>query len=129
MIIGVPKEIKDKEYRISITPGGVRSLVHAGHRVIVETGAGTGSGFGDSDYVANGAEIKLKASEVFGAAEMILKVKEPLPQEYQYMRPGLLLFTYLHLAATEELSNLLVSTNVVWGILDKEWEKRNGKRV
>ena len=112
MIIGVPKEIKDKEYRVSITPGGVGSLIHAGHRVIVETGAGTGSGFDDGDYVASGAEIKAKASDVFGAAEMILKVKEPLPQEYQYMRPGLLLFTYLHLAAAEELSKLLVKQQV-----------------
>jgi alanine dehydrogenase len=112
MIIGVPKEIKDHEYRVSLTPGGAESLVHAGHQVLVERGAGIGSGFADKQYVQGGAHVLDTAEEVFGSAEMILKVKEPLPSEYRFMRPGLLLFTYLHLAAAEELTHVLVEQKV-----------------
>jgi len=112
MIIGIPKEIKDKEYRVSLTPGGAHTLIHAGHRVLVETGAGIGSGFEDTQYADCGAEILPNAADVWHAAEMILKVKEPLPSEYQFLRPGLLLFTYLHLAANEELTKLLLERRV-----------------
>jgi alanine dehydrogenase len=112
MIIGVPQEVKDKEYRVSITPGGVESLVHAGHEVLVECQAGLGSGFSDQDFADAGARLLPGAQAVYGQAEMILKVKEPLPQEYPYLRPGLLLFTYLHLAAAEGLTRALVERQV-----------------
>lgn len=112
MIVGVPKEIKDNEYRVSLTPGGAESLAHAGHRILMERGAGAGSGFGDSDYRQGGAEIVDTAAAVWAQAEMILKVKEPLPVEYGFMRPGLLLFTYLHLAADEALTRTLLERRV-----------------
>ncbi len=112
VIIGVPKEIKDNEYRVSLTPGGAESLIHAGHRVLVEQGAGAGSGFSDDDYLQGGAEIADTAAEVWAGAEMILKVKEPLPSEYDHLRPGLLLFTYLHLAAGEALTRALLERRV-----------------
>ncbi|MCD6519523.1 MAG: alanine dehydrogenase [Anaerolineae bacterium] len=112
MIIGVPKEIKDKEYRVSLTPGGAESLVHAGHQVLVQSGAGVGSGFTDEQYEQSGAQIIGTAEEVYAAAEMILKVKEPLPEEYRFLRPGLLIFTYLHLAANQELTQTLIEKNV-----------------
>lgn len=112
MIIGVPKEIKDNEYRVSLTPGGAHMLVEAGHRVMVETGAGEGSGFSDAEYERAGAELVTSPAEAFNRAEMVLKVKEPLPQEYDSLRPGLLLFTYLHLAACEELTHELLKRKV-----------------
>lgn len=112
MIIGVPKEIKDKEYRVSLTPGGAESLIHAGHQVAVQRGAGVGSGFSDGQYEQGGARIAETAQEVYATAEMILKVKEPLPGEYPFLRPGLLLFTYLHLAAEETLTRALVEHQI-----------------
>jgi alanine dehydrogenase len=112
MIIGVPREIKDKEYRVSLTPGGAESLVHAGHEVLVQRGAGVGSGFGNDDYAQGGARVVAGAEEVWARAQMILKVKEPLPSEYATMRPGLLLFTFLHLAAEEGLARALVERQV-----------------
>jgi alanine dehydrogenase len=114
VIVGVPKEIKDNEYRVSLTPGGAESLIHAGHHnhILMERGAGAGSGFGDNDYRQGGAEIVDTAAEVWARAEMILKVKEPLPAEYGLMRPGLLLFTYLHLAADEALTRALLERRV-----------------
>ena len=112
MIIGIPKEIKDKEYRVSLTTGGVDALVHAGHQVLVQSGAGVGSGFTDEQYEQAGASIAATAEQVYGAADMILKVKEPLPEEYPLLRPGLLLFTYLHLAANEQLTRALVERKV-----------------
>ncbi len=99
MIIGVPKEIKNNENRVAITPAGVASFVRAGHKVIVEKGAGFGSGFNDQDYVSSGAEMIELAADVWAQADMIMKVKEPIPSEYGYFREGLILFTYLHLAA------------------------------
>ncbi len=111
MIIGVPKEIKDKEYRVALTPGGAESLVHAGHQVLIERGAGVGSGFSDEQYAQGGATIVASAAEAY-QAEMVLKVKEPLPAEYAYLRPGLILFTYLHLAADERLTRTLVERQV-----------------
>ncbi|HOG46917.1 MAG TPA: alanine dehydrogenase [Anaerolineae bacterium] len=112
MIIGVPKEIKDNEYRVSMTPAGADLLVRAGHRVLVEQGAGSGSGFADAEYAQAGAEIEPQAARVWGQAEMVAKVKEPLPQEYAYLREGLLLFTYLHLAADRGLTEELLRRKV-----------------
>lgn len=98
MLVGVPKEIKTKEFRVGLTPSSVRELVHHGHRVVVESGAGIGSGFPDETYVAAGAEILGTAAEIFAAAEMIVKVKEPQQSECAMLREGQILFTYLHLA-------------------------------
>ena len=112
MIIGVPTEIKDQEYRVALTPGGAESLVHAGHRVTVQRGAGAGSGFRDDDYRQGGAKVVDSAADVWREAEMVLKVKEPLPSEFAYLRPGLLLFTYLHLAANEALTRALLERGV-----------------
>ena len=98
MIVGIPKEIKDNEYRVAMTPGGVMQMVQSGHQVLVERAAGEGSGFADADYRNAGARIVDSASDAWGAA-MVVKVKEPMPPEYPYFRSGLVLFTYLHLAA------------------------------
>jgi len=125
MIIGVPKEIKDNEYRVSITPGGVGALRHEGHSVLVEQGAGIGSGFSDEEYTEAGAEIVDEAAEVWQRADFILKVKEPLPSEYPYLREGLLLFTYLHLAAEEDLTHTLLRKRVT-GIAYETVELEDG---
>lgn len=110
MIIGVPTEVKDNEYRVSVTPGGVEMFVQHGHRVLVQAGAGEGSGFPDAEYADGGATIVPAAAEVWGAADMIIKVKEPTPAEFEFLRPGLLLFTFLHLAADEALTRRLLET-------------------
>jgi alanine dehydrogenase len=99
MLIGVPKEVKSHEYRVGLVPASVRELAHRGHSLIVERGAGSGIGFDDAAYEAAGARIAPAAADVFGAAELIVKVKEPQPQECAALRPGQVLFTYLHLAA------------------------------
>lgn len=112
MIIGVPREIKDHEYRIALTPGGAAALVRAGHEVLVEVGAGGGSGFADEEFVAAGARLAGGHAAAFERAQMVMKVKEPLPEEYDLLRPGLLLFTYLHLAALPELARVLLDKNV-----------------
>lgn len=112
MKIGVPKEIKNNEYRVAITPAGVMSLVKAGHEVVIEKNAGAGSGFTDADYVNAGAVMKASAEEVWGSADMLLKVKEPLPSEYRYFREDLLLFTYLHLAAEPALTRALLDSKM-----------------
>lgn len=112
MIIGVPKEIKNNENRVALTPAGVVSFVQAGHEVYVEKNAGLGSGFSDEDYVKNGAKIVEEASDVWEKADLILKVKEPLPSEYQYFRQDLVLFTYLHLAAEPELTEALLKSKM-----------------
>ncbi|AIQ66478.1 alanine dehydrogenase [Paenibacillus graminis] len=112
MIIGVPKEIKNNENRVAITPAGVVSLVADGHKVLVEAGAGTGSGFLNEEYAAAGAELMTEASAVWAAAEMVMKVKEPLESEYSYFRPGLILFTYLHLAPEPTLASALKDKGV-----------------
>ncbi|MBC7263286.1 MAG: alanine dehydrogenase [Chloroflexi bacterium] len=113
MIIGVPKEIKDKEFRVSLTPGGARMLEEAGHRVLVQAGAGEGSGFSDEEYAAGRAEIVVDAATVWKGSELILKVKEPLPEEYDYLREGLVLFTFLHLAADERLTRTLLEKRII----------------
>lgn len=107
MKIGVPKEMKNNENRVAITPAGVMTLVKAGHEVYIEKGAGLGSGFFDEEYEKAGATIVSSAQEAW-SAEMVMKVKEPLPQEYSYFREGLILFTYLHLAAEEALTKELM---------------------
>ena len=113
MVIGVPREIKAEEKRVALVPGGAEVLVSRGHRVLVETGAGLGSGFDDTAYVSAGAEIVLRAQAVYRRADMILKVKEPLPQEYAMLRAGQILFTYLHLAASEDLTLNLLKRRVI----------------
>ncbi len=113
MLIGVPKEIKNHEYRVGLTPGGVRELVTHGHRVLVEQNAGTAIGLSDDLYRAAGAEMASNADEVFAKAEMIVKVKEPQPQECRRLRPGQLLFTYLHLAPDPEQTTLLLASGSV----------------
>lgn len=112
MIIGIPKEIKNNENRVAITPSGVVNIMKAGHTVLVETNAGVGSNFTDEEYKASGATIIESASDVWTKAEMVMKVKEPLPSEYGYFRKGLILFTYLHLAAEPELTKALVENEV-----------------
>ncbi|GAB3619706.1 alanine dehydrogenase [Glutamicibacter endophyticus] len=109
MIIGVPKEIKNNEFRVAITPAGVSEFVARGHEVIIETGAGVGSGNADEAYVAAGARIAPDADATWAEAEMILKVKEPIAAEYHRMRAGQLLFTYLHLAASRECTDALLA--------------------
>ncbi|MGF7534050.1 alanine dehydrogenase [Bacillus mexicanus] len=111
MIIGVPKEIKNNENRVALTPGGVSQLISNGHRVLVETGAGLGSGFDNEAYESAGAEIIANPKQVWDA-DMVMKVKEPLPEEYVYFREGLVLFTYLHLAAEPELAQALKDKGV-----------------
>ena len=111
MIVGVPKEIKDNEYRVAATPGGVELLAKMGHRVLVEAGAGEGSGFADEEYVRSGATT-VSHEEAFSEADLVLKVKEPQPSEYDLLREGLLLFTYLHLAAEPELTRVLLDRGV-----------------
>lgn len=111
MIIGVPKEIKDNEYRVGMTLGGVKMLVDAGHEVRIETGAGEESGFSDAEYRRMGATIVPTAADAW-AAELVVKVKEPQPSEYGYLRPDLVLFTYLHLAAEEQLTRVMLASGV-----------------
>lgn len=124
MIIGVPKEIKDNEYRVAITPGGVRQLVEDGHQVWIETGAGDGSGFADPQYQSVGARIVPTDADAW-SAEMVIKVKEPQPSEYQFLRRDLLLFTYLHLAADERLTRELLAREQT-GIAYETVELANG---
>ncbi|MDN5302992.1 MAG: alanine dehydrogenase, partial [Thermoanaerobacteraceae bacterium] len=113
MIVGVPKEIKAQENRVAMTPAGVDAMVEAGHKVLIEKGAGEGAGFPDENYKAVGAEIVDDATDVWGRSDMIIKVKEPLPSEYKYFKPGLILFTYLHLAPEPELTRALMDNKVV----------------
>ena len=113
MIIGVPKEIKNNENRVALTPAGVEALCKAGHKVVVENNAGVGSGISDEEYTAVGAEILAAPSEVFARADMIMKVKEPQPAEYELFKDGQLLFTYLHLAPEPLLTAALLKKKVV----------------
>jgi alanine dehydrogenase len=125
MIIGVPKEIKDNEYRVAMTPGGARQLVEAGHQVRVETGAGEGSGFSEAQYEASGAKIVPTNADAWNA-QMVVKVKEPQPNEYEFMRPDLVLFTYLHLAAEERLTREMMKRGLT-GIAYETVELPNGQ--
>jgi len=112
MKIGIPKEIKDNEYRVAITVGSTEMLVRAHHQVLIEKSAGEGSGISDEEYQKVGAKILDTAADVWGHAEMIMKVKEPQEPEYKYLREGLILFTYLHLAAEPEVTRQLVDKKV-----------------
>jgi alanine dehydrogenase len=112
MIVGVPREVMESEYRVAITPVGVRELTTEGHRVLIERDAGAGSAIPDVAYEREGAELTRSAEDVWGDAELILKVKEPQPSELGLMRPGQILFTYLHLAAHRELTEALINQRV-----------------
>src|SRR3712207_4923449 len=111
-VVGVPREIKDLEGRVSMQPDGVVELVHHDHEVVVESGAGKGSGFSDEEYEEAGARIVDGPDEVFEAADLIVKVKEPIPEEYDRFREGHELFTYLHLAADKELTQFLMERKI-----------------
>ena len=113
MLVGVPREIKIQEYRVGLIPASVRELVHHGHAVLVESGAGAGIGFSDENYRAAGAEIVADAAAVFARADMVVKVKEPQPQEFRLLREGQILFTYLHLAAEPDVTRALISSGCV----------------
>ncbi len=110
MKIGIPREIKNHEYRVAITPAGVHELVSHGHEVIIETEAGAGSSFSDTDYKAAGAQILTSADEIWAEAELLLKVKEPIAEEYSRLRKGQVLFTYLHLAASKACTDALLAS-------------------
>lgn len=110
MIVGVPTEIKSDEYRVAMLPVGVEELTRRGHRVIVEAGAGLGSGLADHDYLRAGAELVSSAAEVFDQADMIVKVKEPQPAEWKLMRPGQIVFTYFHFAADRQLTEAVLAS-------------------
>jgi alanine dehydrogenase len=113
MIVGCPKEIKDSESRVGITPAGIRALVQAGHECLVETSAGDGSGFRDEEYAVCGARLVSGGAEVWADSDMVVKVKEPLPSEYAYFRDDLVLFTYLHLAPAPRLTKALLESGIV----------------
>lgn len=112
MIVGVPKEIKSDEYRVAMVPAGVEELTRTGHRVLIETGAGSGSGISDDMYVANGAEIVGTSADVWAKADMVIKVKEPLADEWPLMRAGQTVFTYFHFAADEHLTRAVIQSGI-----------------
>jgi alanine dehydrogenase len=112
MKVGVPAELKNNEFRVAVTPAGVHELAHAGHQVLVEAGAGTGSSLTDEDFAAAGATILASAEDVWAEADLLLKVKEPEPAEYGRLRPGLVLFSYLHLAASRACTEVLLARRV-----------------
>ena len=123
MIVGILKEIKTEENRVSMTPAGVEIMKQNGHRVLVEKGAGIGSGFEDAGYLEAGAEIADGPKEIYDNCEMVMHVKEPLPSEYEYIREDQIIFTYLHLAASEELTRVLIkrrSINIAYETIQKE---------
>ncbi|HVN94444.1 MAG TPA: alanine dehydrogenase [Terracidiphilus sp.] len=125
MIVGVPKEIKDNEARVGVTPAGVKALTEAGHKVLVETHAGAQSGFPDADYQNAGAEIVGEAGHVWNKSAMIVKVKEPIEKEYGFFREGLVLFTYLHLAPLPALTDKLLHSKII-GIAYETVRDRQG---
>jgi len=112
MKVGVPKELKNHEYRVAITPAGVHELARAGHQVFIEENAGTGSAIPDADFVAAGATILPTADEIWATSELVLKVKEPVPEEYHRMRKGQVLFTFLHLAASRQCTDALLGSGI-----------------
>ena len=124
MIVGVPTETKSDEYRVALLPSGAEDLARAGHRVLVQRGAGVGSGLTDDEYEAAGAELVDAADDVWGAADVIVKVKEPLPGEWPQMRAGQIVFTYYHLAASRELTEAVRDT----GATAVAYETLRGRR-
>ncbi|WP_298615847.1 alanine dehydrogenase [uncultured Thermosynechococcus sp.] len=127
MRIGVPKEIKDQELRVGLTPDAVHRLRERGHEILIQAGAGEGAGFKDLDYKAAGAKVVVTAEAAWDA-DLVIKVKEPLPPEYGYLRPGQLLFTYLHLAANRELTVTLMQSGVTAIAYEAVEETQNGQR-
>jgi alanine dehydrogenase len=125
MIIGILKETKPEENRVAITPEGVEVMWAQGHTVLVETTAGVGSGFTDADYAEHGAELVATPEEIFARAEMLVRVKEPQPAEYELLRPGQVYFSYLHLAASEDLTQTLIERDTV-NIAYETIQKPNG---
>ena len=113
MIIGVPKEIKNNESRVALTAAGVKAFKKSNHKVLIEKSAGVGSGISDEDYIKAGAELRDTPKEIFDEADMVMKVKEPLEEEFKYFREGQILFTYLHLAAEKAVTEALIENNVV----------------
>ncbi len=126
MLIGIPKEVKDHEYRVGMIPASVHALVRAGHKVVVQDGAGLGSGIPNEDYIAAGAEILPDAGSVYSAAEMVVKVKEPVASEYALLKEGQTLFTYLHLAPLPELTQVLLDKKIA-GVAYETIEDRQGR--
>src|SRR5271165_6550046 len=112
MLVGVPKEIKTDEYRVAMIPVGVEELTRAGHKVLIQAGAGQGSGISDEHYRQNGAEIVTSAADVWRQADLIVKVKEPLPVEWPLMRSGQIVFTYFHFAADEALTRAVMHSGI-----------------
>ncbi|HEY3406390.1 MAG TPA: alanine dehydrogenase, partial [Ohtaekwangia sp.] len=113
MIIGVPKEIKNNENRVALTPAGTQELTKRGHTVLVQSSAGNGSGFTDEDYTKAGASLIAEAAEIFSRAEMIMKVKEPIEQEYKLIRKNQLVFTYFHFASYEPLTKAMLASEAI----------------
>lgn len=113
MIVGIPKEVKAEENRVAITPAGVEVMRQSGHTILLERGAGIGSGFDDASYETAGAELVGDNREIFARSEMILRVKEPQPSEYELLREGQIYFAYLHLAASRQLADQLIEAGSV----------------
>ena len=128
MRIAVPTEVKNNEFRVAMTPVGVHELTRRGHEVYVQAGAGAGSSFTDEEFAAQGARIVEGAEATWAAGEMVLKVKEPIESEYRFLRPGLVLFTYLHLAADRPLTEELLAKRVT-SIAYETVETANGQGV
>lgn len=125
MIVGVPKEIKTGEYRVALVPAGVHSLVADGHTVLVEKSAGLGAGVSDEEYLSAGAQLYASADDIYAEADMIVKVKEPLPEEYPLLREGQVLFTYLHLAPAPDITKALLERKII-GIAYETVQLDNG---
>lgn len=125
MIIGIPKEIKKDEYRVGIVPAGVKDLASNGHRVLVEKNSGIGSGITDAEFKMEGAEILDNPAEIYSQAEMIIKVKEPIPSEYEHLKKGQILYAFLHLAPAKELTEALLKQEII-GIAYETVELENG---
>ncbi|MFY1694241.1 MULTISPECIES: alanine dehydrogenase [unclassified Solwaraspora] len=125
MLVGIPREVKNHEYRVAVTPAGVHEFVRAGHQVLIEAGAGAGSAITDDEFAAAGATIVATADDVWAAGELVLKVKEPIAEEYHRMRRGQVLFTYLHLAASKECTDALLQQGVT-GIAYETVETADG---
>src|SRR5690348_8534284 len=126
MKVGVPKELKTHEYRVAITPAGVHELSRAGHQVFIEEDAGTGSAIPDADFVAAGATITPTADDVWATSDLVLKVKEPVPEEYHRMRKDQVLFTYLHLAASEACTRAMLDSGIT-GIAYETVQRPDGR--
>jgi alanine dehydrogenase len=112
MIVGVPREIKDQEYRVALLPSAAYQLIKRGHQVVVERNAGIGAGYPDEDYASAGATMVSDHAAAYETADLVVKVKEPLPSEYPLLRPGQILFTYLHLAASRSLTDALLKSRI-----------------